>query len=393
MDRPFQKFSKSIVPKAMLSSQVVSDRRLAATRLMAESDDFHNVSLYWDLADVNVSPRPLGSAVTCIYHIICTSTGEKYAGSAVNNKHRWYRHVKELSDNKHHCPLLQKRWNEFGAGDFYFEVLKIVAKDDLIKEEQYYIDAAFADGVALNFCKSAESPRLGIRLTQEQKDHLSALFKGKNASEESRARMRTVQKGRIITEEAKQKISKALTGKKQSQATKEKKANSLRGKKRSEAVRKILSEAAQRRPPTTEATKKKLREAWERRRARGVTPEQAAITKAKLSLSSSGRRKTEQQRLAASQRLRSWPDSALVSLAKEEKSIGEISEKLGSKRGTIIAVAKLLGIELRYERRSPTLGDCLRVKSLHESGLSLRAIAKQYDTNHVAIRRWIKAVS
>jgi IS30 family transposase len=84
---------------------------------------------------------------------------------------------------------------------------------------------------------------------------------------------------------------------------------------------------------------------------------------------------------------------ASESLAKEEKSIGEISEKLGSKRGTIIAVAKLLGIELRYERRSPTLGDCLRVKSLHESGLSLRAIAKQYDTNHVAIRRWIKAVS
>jgi group I intron endonuclease len=71
------------------------------------------------------TPRQAG-----IFQIKNTQNGKILLGSSTNlhgplNKHRF-----NLSIGSHDNPLLQKDWNQFGAGAFTFDILEIVKPSD-----------------------------------------------------------------------------------------------------------------------------------------------------------------------------------------------------------------------------------------------------------------------
>jgi hypothetical protein len=82
-----------------------------------------------------------------------------------------------LNNRKHHCLPLQRAWDKYGADSFELVILKTVeSKNDLMAEEQIFIDAAKKLGNAYNVSLVAsgvslqESPsdiRMNFRIPDE----------------------------------------------------------------------------------------------------------------------------------------------------------------------------------------------------------------------------------
>jgi group I intron endonuclease len=182
-----------------------------------------------------------------------------YIGSAVNIHRRWNEHKCNLLKNKHHSPKLQNHYNKYGGADLEFSILIGCEKQDLIKHEQYFIDALkpyFNISITAGSC-------LGMKLSEEAKSKIS----------ESNRR-------RIISQETKEKMRKALTGKTASAETREKMSKTRKGKKFTEEHKQKIREANKGRI-FTEEHKEKIKIA---RRKRITTEE----TKRRLSISHSG---------------------------------------------------------------------------------------------------------
>ena len=75
-----------------------------------------------------------------IYSIKNKITHKIYVGSAIDINDRWRCHIKDLKNNKHHSPYLQKSWNKYGTEMFEFQILEECEKEVLIEREQYWID-------------------------------------------------------------------------------------------------------------------------------------------------------------------------------------------------------------------------------------------------------------
>jgi group I intron endonuclease len=139
-----------------------------------------------------------------------------YIGSAINIGSRFKTHFKALRDNLHHSNKLQNHYNKYGAEDLQLFILLECNKEELLKEEQYFINSLTP---YFNICRVAGSP-LGVTRSQETKIKLSELnkgitsgFKGKQHSEEVKQRLREVNTGKKLSEEAKLKLSKGSKGK------------------------------------------------------------------------------------------------------------------------------------------------------------------------------------
>lgn len=76
-----------------------------------------------------------------IYIIKNTQTGSSYVGSAVNIQSRWAAHRHSLRHHKKSPPKLQRAWDKYGEAAFVFDVLATCSKEDLLREEQRWIDA------------------------------------------------------------------------------------------------------------------------------------------------------------------------------------------------------------------------------------------------------------
>jgi group I intron endonuclease len=77
-----------------------------------------------------------------IYMIQSFSKPERtYIGSAVNIQQRWWVHLCNLRKNKHHSSKLQHHYNKYGEKDLNFIILICCGKEDLIKNEQYFLDS------------------------------------------------------------------------------------------------------------------------------------------------------------------------------------------------------------------------------------------------------------
>ena len=63
-----------------------------------------------------------------------------YLGSAVSIKKRWANHLSDLRKKKHHNNILQNHYTKYGEQDLVFSILLQCEKEDLIKNEQYFID-------------------------------------------------------------------------------------------------------------------------------------------------------------------------------------------------------------------------------------------------------------
>lgn len=198
---------------------------------------------------------------TGIYQITNLQNGKSYVGSAVNFRHRWREHVRQLSTNTHHSKVMQRAWDKYGEAAFEFKKLLVCAKADLIWFEQRAIDTLKP---AYNICRVAGSV-LGYRHTDEFKAEASARAKGNthrlgrkespeyceqakrsramrkdcSHSEETKAKIAAAHLGRTISEERKEHLRQLNTGKKQSAETIEKRMQKLRGRTRpAEAIEK-----------------------------------------------------------------------------------------------------------------------------------------------------------
>lgn len=174
-----------------------------------------------------------------------------YIGSAVNLKHRWISHQSDLRLNKHVNRKLQNHYNKYGVEDLVFSVLLVCEKENLIQNEQYYLDS---HKTYFNLCPIAGN-NLGMKWSSESRHNLCVNWKPRDNK----------RKGAHLTEETKQKLREANLGKKASKETKEKISIALKGRACSEETKRKISARHKGRvspnkgKPMSEEQKNKLR--------------------------------------------------------------------------------------------------------------------------------------
>lgn len=118
-------------------------------------------------------------------------SGKTYIGSAVNIKRRIKEHIVALKNNKHYNKKLQNCFNKHGIESFLFREVLLCEKEELIKNEQYYIDTLKP---WFNICLTAGSP-LGTKLSDDEKRKISIAHKGKKHTEEFKKYISKINKG------------------------------------------------------------------------------------------------------------------------------------------------------------------------------------------------------
>lgn len=143
-----------------------------------------------------------------VYEIVNAANGKRYVGSAVNFEKRCGVHRSQLNSNKHHSIALQRAWDKYGAHTFEFRLLLICEPKHLLMYEQRAIDSLAPD---YNMSPTAGST-LGVKFTQESRDKISKIHKGKTISPEHIAKVIAANTGRKMSQETKNKISAANLG-------------------------------------------------------------------------------------------------------------------------------------------------------------------------------------
>jgi len=76
-----------------------------------------------------------------IYMIKNISTDKVYIGSSIHGLTKRKRcHITNLKKNKHHSIKLQRAWNKYGEDSFIFEIVETCSNENILLQEQYYID-------------------------------------------------------------------------------------------------------------------------------------------------------------------------------------------------------------------------------------------------------------
>lgn len=126
-----------------------------------------------------------------VYRILCLANGRFYIGSSANLVRRKSDHVWSLSAGKHGNPHLQAAWNKHGSDNFTFDILELCPSDDLISKEQLYLDrfTPYNREIGYNMCPVAYSRR-GIKSSEETKQKLKILHKGRKMPEKALAALK-----------------------------------------------------------------------------------------------------------------------------------------------------------------------------------------------------------
>ena len=125
-----------------------------------------------------------------------------YVGSAVKIDLRWTSHINSLKRGDHHSVQLQRHYLKYGESDLLFSILLGCDKEDLIKNEQYFIDSY---NPYFNTCLKAGNC-LGKKHSQKAKEKMRLAKKGKYLGKDN------PNYGRHLSDDAKQKIREARTG-------------------------------------------------------------------------------------------------------------------------------------------------------------------------------------
>ena len=142
-----------------------------------------------------------------IYGIVNSLTGDFYIGSALVLRKRRNSHFHALRKGKHDSIYLQRAWNKYGEGAFYFKPFIVCRRADLVYYEKRSIDAlkprynmAPKAGSALGTKRSAEAKekmrlaKLGKKYSAAHRSAISNGLKGrpkaKPVTEETRTKMR-----------------------------------------------------------------------------------------------------------------------------------------------------------------------------------------------------------
>lgn len=143
-----------------------------------------------------------------IYRITNMANGKFYVGSADSFARREWQHKYYLRRNEHKNPHLQSAWNKYGEEMFVFEIVETIpeGEDQLVWEDKWLRECVGKED-CYNVNTLATAPRLGITLSEESKQKLSANRTGKAAGE---AHYRY---GQTVSDEVRQKIGNTQRGK------------------------------------------------------------------------------------------------------------------------------------------------------------------------------------
>ena len=75
-----------------------------------------------------------------IYFIKNQTTQKLYIGSTSSLVRRYKEHFNTLRRKQHHSAHLQASFNKYGLGVFEFGVIEVVDENNLIPQEQYWMD-------------------------------------------------------------------------------------------------------------------------------------------------------------------------------------------------------------------------------------------------------------
>jgi len=199
----------------------------------------------------------------CIYAIINIIDDKQYVGQAKDRDYRWKEHRKQLRGYYHHNLYLQRAWCKYGESNFVFVVLEVLDDASKLNErETYWANLLKAE---YNIAPAGGSMR-GYKHTDEARANMSKANKTKH-SKEHKQKMSERMKGNQFNTGRKQSLEhiekRAIVhrGKITSEETKAKISASNIGQKRSEEARKNMSTSAKNKPPVSEETRKKLSEA------------------------------------------------------------------------------------------------------------------------------------
>lgn len=135
-----------------------------------------------------------------------------YIGSSVNVSNRWKGHLRDLKNGKHHSKKLQRHYDKYGVSDLHFSLLIGCDKDNLIPNEQFFIDSY--------------TPYFNVRITANSNLGLKmgpSWNKGKKATEQAKINQSKSHKGQIAWNKGKKNVY--------SNETLEKMKTSLKGRK------------------------------------------------------------------------------------------------------------------------------------------------------------------
>jgi hypothetical protein len=143
-----------------------------------------------------------------IYRITNMANGKFYIGSAESFARREWQHKYALRRNEHKNPHLQASWNKHGEEMFVFEVVEEIPEgEEQLAWEDKWLRECVGKPDCYNVNTLATAPRLGLTLSEESKQQLSANRKGKHAGEDH------YRYGQTVSEEVRQKIGDTQRGK------------------------------------------------------------------------------------------------------------------------------------------------------------------------------------
>lgn len=150
-----------------------------------------------------------------IYIIKNKKTGDFYLGSSINIESRWRTHKRELRNNTHHSPILQRAWKKYKDKSFLFMVLEECSRENCLKLENSYLIKLKP---VYNISLSATAPMLGRKHSKKTlkkfKDRKALKGKdnpawGKNWSSEQRKKILASRIGQKRSQKTKNKQSRA----------------------------------------------------------------------------------------------------------------------------------------------------------------------------------------
>lgn len=136
-----------------------------------------------------------------------------YIGSAASILQRWNAHKSDLKKNSHHSIKLQRHFNKYGSHDLVFSVIWLCSRENILEEEQYFIDTLepyFNSSLTAGSVEGLKHSAKSIKL-------ISIANTGRKQSEEEKLKRSLSLIGHKHTEEAKIKISVSTRGVKKSE--------------------------------------------------------------------------------------------------------------------------------------------------------------------------------
>lgn len=198
-----------------------------------------------------------------VYAIVCTVTGDCYVGSSVDIPHRWSQHRSALKRGDHSTRHLQRAYLKYGPDAFEFLLLEEVTESQqlILEREQFWIDT-----LEPTYNKRpVANNNFGVKHDEETRANMraAALARAK-PNEEVRKILSEAAKKRQYTEEGRRKRSESMKKWHQERPRSEELRKQIAEKNRETWAKKSKEEKheyTQKRPPVSEATRQKQREA------------------------------------------------------------------------------------------------------------------------------------